>query len=149
MITRAQKGVRGDMANDKRHLIDVLEAELRFIEQGGYGRSIRTPWLPTSIFQDSSTCLNLGDPDRSRPCTECLLIDLVPRERRSEEVRCHHILLTPEGETIHYLERCETQDVMEERLKEWLARMIKQLGEGQVEQARSAAAAAGARSWNL
>ena len=135
------------MARDDRHLVDVLQAELRFIEQGGYSRSIRTPWLPTSVFQDSSTCLNLGDADRSRPCSECLLIDLVPRERRSEEVPCHHIPLTPEGETVHYLERCETQDVMEGRVKEWLVGMIKQLGEGQPAQARFAAAArAGSRT---
>jgi hypothetical protein len=135
------------MAKDQRHLLEVLEAELRFVEQGGYGRSIRTPWFPTSIFQDSSTCLNLGDPDRSRPCSECLLMDLVPCERRSEEVPCHHIPLTPQGETIYYLERCETQDVMEEKVKQWLVRMIKQVGEARAERAKSAAAA-GAGSWN-
>lgn len=113
------------MQRDRRHLLDVLEAELSFIEQGGYGRSVRTPWLPTSIFQDSLTCLNLGDPERSRPCSECLLMALVPPERRSEEVPCHHIPLTPQGETIHYLERCETQDVMEEKVKDWLVRVIR------------------------
>ena len=129
------------MRSDQRRLLDVLEAELDFIEQGGYGRSLRTPWLPTSIFQDSSTCLNLGDPDRSRPCSDCLLFALVPPERRSEEIPCHHIPLTPEGETIHYLERCETQDVMEEKVRNWLVRTIRRMRAAHSERAGSAAAA--------
>ena len=112
---------------DDRDALEVLKAELEFIEKGGYRRSVRTPWLPTSIFQDSPTCLNLGDPDRSRPCSECLLMALVPLERRSEDVPCHHIPLTPEGETIQYLVRCETQDVMEEKVKAGLVRLIKRI----------------------
>lgn len=131
------------MEKDSRDLLEVLEAELSFIEKGGYGRSVRTPWLPTSIFQDSPTCINLGDPDRSRPCSECPLMALVPPERRAEYIPCHHIPLTTDGETIHYLERCETQDVMEEKVKDWLVRTIRTIrlvGATQVERAKSAAA---------
>ena len=120
------------MPTDDRDVLEVLKFELDFIEKGGYGRSVRTPWLPTSIFQDSLTCLNFGDPNRSRPCNECLLMALVPPARRSEKVPCHHIPLSPEGETIHYLERNEQQDVMEDVVKDWLRRMIKIL-----EQARA------------
>ncbi|MGC2323502.1 MAG: hypothetical protein WA463_12815, partial [Terriglobales bacterium] len=66
------------MAKDDRDILEVLKFELAFLEQGGYGRSVRTPWKPTSIFQDSITCLNFGEPERVHPCSECLLIDFVP-----------------------------------------------------------------------
>ena len=77
------------MITDDRDVLDVLKFELDFIEKGGYGRSVRTPWQPTSIFQDSLTCLNFGDPNRSHPCDECLLMALVPPERCAEKVPCH------------------------------------------------------------
>ncbi len=114
---------------DDRDALEVLKAELSFIEKGGYRRSVRTPWLPTSIFQDSPTCLNFGDPDRKRPCGDCLLMALVPRECRSEDVPCHHIPLTPEGETIQYLVCNETQDAMEEKVKAGIVRLIKRIEE--------------------
>jgi hypothetical protein len=122
------------MLTDDRDILDVLKFELDFIENGGYGRSVRTPWLPTSIFQDSLTCLNFGDPNRSHPCDECLLMALVPTERCSEKVPCHHIPLTPEGESIHHLEHNEGRQVTEEVVKNWLRRMIKILEEARAEQ---------------
>lgn len=50
------------MSNDKRDVLDVLKFELAFLEPGGYGRSVRTPWKATSVFQDSPSCLNFNDP---------------------------------------------------------------------------------------
>ena len=41
------------MSDDKRDILEVLKFELSFLEQGGYGRSVRTPWKATSVFQDS------------------------------------------------------------------------------------------------
>jgi hypothetical protein len=38
------------------------------------------PWKPTSVFQDSLSCLNFNEPERPHPCNECLLCDLAPRE---------------------------------------------------------------------
>jgi hypothetical protein len=32
------------MAKDERDLLDIVRDELNFIEKGGYGRSVRTPW---------------------------------------------------------------------------------------------------------
>jgi len=55
------------MATDDRDVLEVLNFELAFLEQGGYGRSVRTPWKPTSIFQDSISCLNFGEPERVHP----------------------------------------------------------------------------------
>jgi hypothetical protein len=120
---------RRKMPTDDRDTLEVLKAELDFIEKGGYGRSVRTPWLPTSMFQDSLTCLNFGDPQQRHPCDECLLMALVPAERRSEKIPCHHIPLNPGGETVDFLERNGTQDEMEERVKNWLRNTIKFLEE--------------------
>jgi len=124
------------MLTDDRDVLDVLKFELDFIEKGGYGRSVRTPWLATSIFQDSLTCLNFGDPNRSHPCDECLLIALVPPERCSEKVPCHHIPLTPEGETVQRVEQNEGREVAQEVVKNWLRRMIKILEEARAEKAK-------------
>src|SRR4029077_1653756 len=95
--SRAKEG--DTMAKDDRDILELLKEELAFVEQGGYGRSVRTPWLPKSAFQDSLTCINFADPDRTNPCNECHLIDFVSNERLSEEVPCHFIALNEAGET--------------------------------------------------
>ncbi len=123
------------MPKDDRDILEVLKFELNFIEKGGYGRSVRTPWLPTSIFQDSLICINFGDPKRSRPCEECLLMQFVPPERRSEKVPCHHIPLSSEGETIHTLECWEGQEDMEEVVKRWLRATIERIEQERAKQA--------------
>jgi len=117
------------MTNDDRDTLEVLKAELDFIEKGGYGRSVRTPRQPTSIFQDSLTCLNFADSRRSHPCNECLLIDFVPPENRDEDVPCHHITLNAGGETINEFMPKDDQREAEEVLKNWLRQTIKQLEE--------------------
>jgi hypothetical protein len=133
---RAQEQFDGGevMPKDDRDIIEVFKTELDFIESGGYGRSVRTPWLPTSTFQDSLTCLNFGDPKRTRPCTECLLMQFVPSDRRSAGVPCHHIPLDEFGETVHMLERWETQEEMENAVKNWLRATIKRLEEERTQQ---------------
>src|SRR5438874_9550394 len=88
------------MSEDKRDILDVLKFELNFLEQGGYGRSVRTPWKPTSIFQDSISCINFNDPERPHPCNECLLTDFVSGDLTTEEIPCHHIPLNAHGETV-------------------------------------------------
>jgi len=115
------------MATDKRDVLEVLKFELQFLEQGGYGRSVRTPWKPTSIFQDSLSCINFGDPERAHPCDECLLNELVPTPQRGEDVPCHHIPLNPQGETVYTMERQYPQPELEERVKQWLRATIHRL----------------------
>lgn len=115
------------MTHDDRDPLEVLKSELEFLEKGGYGRSVRTPWQPTSIFQDSPSCINLGDLERTHPCSECLLIDFVPAEDRNEDVPCHHIPLNTKGETIDEIEWKEDQARLEETLKTWLRSKIAQL----------------------
>src|SRR5215213_3099610 len=115
------------MAQDDRDILEILNEELDFIEKGGYGRSVRTPWKPTSIFQDSLSCLNYGYPNHAHPCSECRLIDFVPSGDRAKTVPCHHIPLDETGETIETLETEENQQRLEESVKEWLRARIKQI----------------------
>ena len=115
------------MTQDDRNILEVLYEELDFIEKGGYGRSVRTPWQPTSIFQDSLSCLNYGYPYRAHPCSECKLIDFVPEVDRAKVIPCHYIPLDETGATIEELEAGENQQQMEERVKEWLRARITQL----------------------
>lgn len=115
------------MTKDDRDLLGLLKDELAFINQGGYGRSVRTPWLPKSVFQDSLTCINYGYPYRAHPCSDCHLLDFVTPERRSEEVPCHFITLNAEGETIEHLERKNDMGKMEMLIKQWLQARINEL----------------------
>ena len=120
------------MTQDDRDIVEVLKAELDFVEKGGYGRSVKTPWQPTSIFQDSPSCINLGDLERTHPCSECLLIDFVPPESRREDVPCHHIPLNETGDTIESLEGEDNQQKLETHLKAWLRARIQELEDARV-----------------
>lgn len=115
------------MSDDKRDMLEVLKFELNFLEQGGYGRSVRTPWKATSVFQDSPSCLNFNDPARPHPCNECLLTDLVPAEFREEAIPCHFIPLNHLGETVDSMERHSHQLELEEALRNWLRATIARL----------------------
>ena len=115
------------MTKDDRPILELLKDELAFIEQGGYGRSVRTPQLAKSAFQDSLTCINYSDPARTRPCNDCRLIDFVAKEHRSEEVPCHFITLNDAGDTIEDLEAQDNQAKLEANLKQWMRTKIKQI----------------------
>lgn len=115
------------MPKDDRDIIELFKEELDFIEKGGYGRSVRTPWKPTSPFQDSLTCLNFGFPYRAHPCDECHLIDYVPADKRGETIPCHHIPLDRAGRTVDTLELEENQQKLENSMKEWLRTRIAEL----------------------
>jgi hypothetical protein len=117
------------MPKDDRDLLELFKEELDFLEKGGYGRSVRTPWKPTSAFQDSLTCLNFGYPYRAHPCNECHLIDFVPPEKSAETIPCHHIPLNPNGETVETLELEDNQQKVERALKQWLRAKIKVMEE--------------------
>jgi hypothetical protein len=112
------------MARDDRDILEILKFELSFLENGGYGRSVRTPWKETSLFQDSLTCINFGDPARTRPCDECLLMDFVPKHLQSTEVPCHQIPVSEDGETLEVIESRKGRMEAEEALKSWLRQAI-------------------------
>src|ERR1700675_1860545 len=117
------------MAHNEHEMLELLKFELKFVEDGGYGRSPRTPWRPAYIFEDSPSCPNLGDPARPHPCSECLLMKFVPDELQNENFPCRFIPLNEKGETIDYFYRCGTQLETEETLADWLRKQISRIEE--------------------
>jgi hypothetical protein len=115
------------MTTDDRDTLEVLQEELALIEQGGYGRSPRTPWKDKSPFEDSLTCINYADPAHTYPCSKCCLIDYVPDEARSEAVPCHSIPLDESGDTVDQLVAEDDQYKLEQVLKAWLRAKIHEI----------------------
>ena len=73
------------MPHDDRNTIEVLKAELNFMDKGGYGRSPRDPWKTVLAFEDSPTCMNYDSKEERNPCAECLLMQFVPADRRGRK----------------------------------------------------------------
>ncbi|MBZ5699496.1 MAG: hypothetical protein LAN18_13225 [Acidobacteriia bacterium] len=115
------------MPRDQRDILDVLKFELDFLKKGGYGRSPREPWRAQLIFEDSPTCMNYDRKQVPRPCSECVLMQFVPPERRAEKVPCRHIPLTQAGETLTDLYLGGTQQEIEDAMADWLRNTIAQL----------------------
>src|SRR6266536_3653548 len=114
------------MTNDKRDLLTVLRAELEFLESGGYRNAARASWRPQFVFQDSPTCLNF-DPTQARPCSECILTQLVPEDTQRKKFPCRYIPLNERGETIDSFYRSGTQEELESELRRWLKATIERL----------------------
>lgn len=115
------------MPQDDRNTLEVLKAELNFVKKGGYGRSPREPWRAQLILEDSPTCMNYDTKEHPGPCTECLLMQFVPPDKRGLKVPCRHIPLTPEGDTLLQLYRGGTEQEIEEALTRWLQKTIDQM----------------------
>jgi hypothetical protein len=111
-------------AKDDRDVLPILEAELDFLEKGGYGRSVRTPWLSTSVFQDSPSCFCFPFHDHNDTCA---LMQFVPVERRGEGVPCHYIPLNRAGDTVELLENAGASEQVDDAVKNWLRWKIAEL----------------------
>jgi hypothetical protein len=127
------------MQKDARDLLDVLKFELQFLEDGGYGRSPRSPWRPQYIFEDSVTCMNYDSKENPGPCSDCVLMQLVRPERGSEKIPCRHIPFSTSGETLDSLYRYSNRRETEETVAAWLSATIQGLEEerASARQARS------------
>lgn len=112
------------MTKRQEELLRALRFELEFLRHGGYGRAVRTPWIATSVFQDSPTCLNFDEPARPHPCDECLLMQFVPEEHRNDDVPCHQIPLNEKGDTVETLFEFKRACIAEDVLEKWLADAI-------------------------
>jgi hypothetical protein len=112
------------MAHDNRDILDVLRFELGFVEDGGYGRSPRTPWRAPAIFEDSPICPNFCDPSHPHPCENCLLEQFVPQGQKGESIPCRFIPLTEDGQTVEDLYRTGSHPELEEALANWLRAQI-------------------------
>jgi len=115
------------MPHDNRNMLEVLRAELNFVNKGGYGRSPRDPWLVTLALEDSPTCMNDNCKANPTPCGECLLMQFVPADKLGEKAPCRYIPITPQGETLLQLYRGATELEIDEALTHWLNREITKL----------------------
>jgi hypothetical protein len=116
---------------DQRNLLDVLKAELTFLEGGGYNNRVRFPWRPNFVFEDSPTCLKFGAKEERRPCSECILMQFVPEDRKKLAYPCRQIPLTSLGESVAHYYECGTEQELEAALKAWLQRKIAELEAGE------------------
>jgi hypothetical protein len=103
---------------DKREMIEKLKLEIAMVERGGYNPSVRDPRTDPRIFRDSITCLNVGLEHKKEPCSECFLIQFVPREHWDKEEPCHYIPLNSRGDTVVSLEN--DPDRLQAALLGWL-----------------------------
>jgi len=114
---------------DAQELVDLLKAELTFLQNGGYRGSPRNPWRPNFVFEDSPTCINFQNDLGLKPCTECALMAFVPRNHQHQKFPCRHIPLTPLGETVSSFYECGTPEELEDALRNWLLHNIHELQE--------------------
>jgi hypothetical protein len=108
------------MARDGRNLLAVLKAELKFVQKGGYRLTAHSFWRPQFIFQDSPACLNFDGTQEPRPCSDCILSELVPEEMRASKIPCRYIPFNEQGETLDSLYRTATLEEIEAALTKWL-----------------------------
>lgn len=112
------------MYKDERDLLDVLKAELAFLEKGGYGRSPHESWRQPLIFEDSPSCMNYDSKDHAEPCSSCVLFQLVPPQFRGNKISCRHIPFNAESETLDSLSRYSHQFEIEQVFGNWLRTII-------------------------
>jgi hypothetical protein len=115
------------MSKDRRDLLEVLKAELEFLEKGGYRHTARADWRPQFMFQDSPTCLNFDPTQPPKPCTDCVLMQLIPEELQNKKIACRYIPLGEHGETIDSFYRAGTQEELETAVAQWLKITITRL----------------------
>ena len=115
------------VVQDRQTLLETLRGELAFIESGGYRKSTHAQWRPQLIFEDSPTCLNHDPTQPRKPCNECLLMTLVPKEFSERRVPCRYIPLNARGETLDLFYRTGTREELEAAVVTWLRATIEQL----------------------
>lgn len=118
------------MSNDHRDLLSLLRKELEFLEKGGYRYTARAPWRPHFIFQDSPSCLNFDPTQKTRPCAECALTQLVPEQLHGRNIPCRYIPLNDKGVAIDSFYRSGTQRELEAAFGQWLKGTIRRMEPG-------------------
>jgi hypothetical protein len=115
------------MAQSKKDVLATLQAELAFVERGGYRTPEKAAWRPQFIFEDSPTCLNFRNFGQRHPCSQCALIDFVPNGIKQERFPCRYIPLDESGHTLDSLYRTATEEEAHAIVAGWLRRTIAQL----------------------
>ena len=121
------------MLPKRADLIRLLEAELDFLEGGGYAPRSGEPASQQPMFYHSISCINHWlVPGHEAECHEdCVLLGAVPERHRTEALPCHFIPLNPFGETVKSLEETGDRDRLEEAVKQWLRTTILRLKNGE------------------
>lgn len=117
------------MQKDERDLLEVLKAELEFLNSGGYARAPGSSWRPAFIFEDSPACMNHDYEVNPGSCGDCVLLQLVPPEFRSAKSPCRYIPLNSAGETLDSLYRYADDHEIEDAVRKWLQTTIATLEE--------------------
>ena len=110
----------------RKQLLQSLKRELGFFDARGYGRPFRSQWRPTLLMRDSPVCVNYSSTGRQHSCSECPLFVLVPSEKHSSQLPCHNIPLDPSGITVSALYQKGTQDLLDQRYRDWLCNLIRE-----------------------
>ena len=85
------------------------------------------------MFQDSPTCLNFSFNDIPAPCTDCVMMQVVPADSQQRKFPCRYIPLNERGETLDLLYRAGTQEEIQAAFKNWLKSTIARLERQQAE----------------
>ncbi len=115
------------MRRGDAEILKMFQFELRFLEDGGYGRSLRTHCRVSYVSEDSPTFLNFNDASRPHPCTECSLVKFVPPQFRGESAPCRFVPLSEAGVTVDHFYRSGMQMELEEALACWLRKQIQRM----------------------
>jgi hypothetical protein len=115
------------MAQSKKDVLTVLQAELAFVEGGGYRTPQQAAWRPQFIFEDSPTCLNYRNFGKRLPCSQCALIDFVPNGHKQQQFPCRYIPLDQSAHTLDLLYRTATEEEAHAMVASWLRNTIAQL----------------------
>ncbi len=121
------------MLPKRADLIRLLEAELDFLEGGGYAPRAGDPASQQPMFYHSISCINHWlVPGHEAEChQDCVLLGAVPQQHRGESLPCHFIPLNPSGDTVKSLEQAGDRDRLEEAVKQWLRSTILRLKNGE------------------
>ena len=116
------------MTKAPQDVLEILKAELEFIDKGGYGVVDKQEMgAALTMFADSLTCLNYGYPYRVRTCVGCPLMEFVPEHKRASLMPCHHIPLDSSGQTVEEIEEKGSRTLMQEAVKTWLRQTISRI----------------------
>lgn len=118
---------RSQSKASRQNILQLLKAELQFVEGGGYRLSERSPWRPPYVFEESPSCPNYSDRSRPHLCIDCWLMQFVAPDLRDEQVPCRFVQLTPDGITIDSLYRYASTSETEETLSRWLRKRIREM----------------------
>lgn len=105
------------MSWDKRQVLGLLRLEIENIRRRGTG----------AYFRDSVVCLNAGKSIPTDPCTNCVLLNLVPPEARHQPLPCSYIPLDDAGQTLQILARNASREQCQKAILAWMERTADRL----------------------